>query len=215
MIQHLLELLLRPVLEKIKAIFGPFSKAFALVGEFWTNLTTIGKRTESLINEIISEAQQWRSFRENINFRTKLVSLPAAVDHIKDFFDQIRTAWQAVLDLVQELRNKFNVPGNPTEEAEQAIKDIQNSGFKNLLEKFPRLAKGLEKVLGALALLLDALASISKAIDDLTAIVDATRAIREAVEEGGPLFLSQKNPRRLEHLDDGTPIKIRVGNLHS
>jgi len=215
MIQHLLDLLVRPILEKLKAIFAPFGKAFKLVGDFWDKLTTIGQRTQSLVDEIVSEVSEWRNFRQNINFRTKLVSLPAAVDHIQDFVAQIRAAWQAVLDLAQQLREKFNVPGNPTEEAEQAIKDIENSGFRNLLEKFPRLAKGLEKVLGALALLLDALNSISTTIDDLKAIVDATKAIRETVEEGGPIFLSQKNPRRLEHLDDGTPIKIRVGNLHS
>jgi hypothetical protein len=84
-----------------------------------------------------------------------------------------------------------------------------------LLEKFPRLAKGLEKVLGFVALLADALESISSGIDDLQAILDTITAIREEVETGSTVFLQQKNSRKSLALRDGGSIKIRVGNLHS
>jgi hypothetical protein len=120
-----------------------------------------------------------------------------------------------VLDLVKEVRGKVAGTSNPTEEAEEAIADIENSSFKTILEKFPRLFKAFEKLLGFVAIILDALESIIKGVDDLTTIVEALKAIREDIETGGPLFLKQTNKRRTETLADGTKIKIRLGNLHS
>lgn len=215
LIGDLLDKILAPFWDKVKQVFAPFGRAFNLVGRFWTQLTTIGTRSRDLINSILSEIEAWRSFRENISFRTKLVSLPAAIDHFQDFIQQLRAAWDAVVDIVRQVRGKFETTGNPTEEAEEAIADIQNSGFKGLFEKFPRLFKGLEKVLGFLAILLDALESISAGVDDLQTIVNALRTLREDIETGGPLFLSQSNRRRTLRLRDGGSIKIRLGKLHS
>jgi uncharacterized protein Yka (UPF0111/DUF47 family) len=162
----------------------------------------------------LSEIDSWRNFKENIAFRTKLVSIPHAIDHAQDFVQQVRDAWSAVLDVVKEIKGKFETTGNPTEEAEEAISDIENSGLRTIVEKFPKLFKGLEKLLGFLAILLDAFESISKTIDDLTKIVEALKTLREDVETGGKLFLGQTNRRKTVHLDDGTKVSFRVGNLH-
>jgi hypothetical protein len=210
-----IERLLAPFFDKLKSVFAPFGKAFNLVGRFWNQLTTIGSRSRDLVNSVVLEVEAWRNFKENIAFRTKLISLPAAIDHIGDFIGQVRAAWDAVLDIIRQIKGKFETTGNPTEEAEEAIADIQNSGFRGILEKFPKLFKGLEKVLGFLAILLDALESISAGVDDLQTIVNALRTLREDVESGGPLFLSQSNPRKSLRLDGGGSIKIRVGKLHS
>ena len=210
-----IERLLKPFVDKFKEAFAPFGRAFNLVGRFWTQLTTIGTRSRDLVNSILGEIEAWRNFRENISFRTKLISLPSAINHFQDFIQQLRDAWAAVVDIVRQVKGKFETTGNPTEEAEQAIEDIQNSGFRGILEKFPKLFKGLEKVLGFLAILLDALESISSGVDDLQTIVNALRTLREDVETGGPLFLSQSNRRKSLRLQDGGSIKIRVGNLHS
>ena len=213
-IGDIIDRLLAPLFEKVKKIFEPFGKAFNLVGRFWTQLTTIVSRAQSLVELVISEVSEWRNFRENIAFRTKLVSLPAAVDHVQDFIAEVRAAWSAVVELVQQLKGKFETTGNPTEEAEEAIADIQNSGFKTIIEKFPKLFKGLEKLLGALAILLDAFEAISVGIDDLTTIVNALRDLRVDVESGGPLFLQQSNRRKSIRLKEGGSIRVRIGNLH-
>jgi hypothetical protein len=213
-IGDIIDRLLAPLFEKVKKIFEPFGKAFNLVGRFWTQLTTIVSRSQSLVELVISEVTEWRNFRENIAFRTKLVSLPAAVNHVQDFIAEVRAAWSAVVELVQQLKGKFETTGNPTEEAEEAIADIQNSGFKTIIEKFPKLFKGLEKLLGALAILLDAFESISVGIDDLTTIVNALRDLRIDVESGGPLFLQQSNRRKSIRLKEGGSIRVRIGNLH-
>src|ERR1041385_88885 len=213
-IGDIIDRLLAPLFEKVKKIFEPFGKAFNLVGRFWTQLTSIVSRSQSLVELVISEVTEWRNFRENIAFRTKLVSLPAAVNHVQDFIAEVRAAWSAVVELVQQLKGKFETTGNPTEEAEEAIADIQNSGFKTIIEKFPKLFKGLEKLLGALAILLDAFESISVGIDDLTTIVNALRDLRIDVESGGPLFLQQSNRRKSIRLKEGGSIRVRIGNLH-
>jgi|SRR5215813_5087861 len=209
-----LDRLLAPIIDKVKSAFAPFGRAFNLVGQFWDKLTTIGSRTREIFDLVESEISEWRNFKENVAFRTKLISLPAAIDHAQDFIEQVREAWAAVLDIVKSVKGKFETTGNPTEEAEEAISDIENSGFKTLVEKFPKLFKGLEKVLGFLAILLDAFESISNGLDDVLTILRALQTFREDLETGGPLFLKQSNPRKIVHLDDGTRVSFRVGNLH-
>jgi len=166
--------------------------------------------------EIKSEINEWRNFREAIPVRTGVISLPAAIDQTERLLDQIRAAWEAIVDLAREIRKQAQgQQESPTEEAEQAVKDIEGSGIRGLLEKFPKLAKGLERVLGFLAIAVGVIESIQKSIDDLSDIVDAIRAIREEIETGSTIFLQQKNQRKIVTLKDGTKMKIRLGNLHS
>jgi prophage DNA circulation protein len=205
---------LEPIISRLKQAFAPFGKLIEFVTRFKDAIFTLGSRTRHLIDTIISEVNEWRNFRENIAFRTKVVSLPAAVDHVQEFWQMITAAWSAILDLVEQIKGKFQTTGNPTQEAEEAIADIEKSGFKTILEKFPKLFKGFEKVLGFVAIVLDVVETLSASVDDLTTIVEALKAIREDVESGGPLFLKQTNKRRIETLEDGTKIKIRLGNLH-
>jgi archaellum component FlaC len=207
--------LIQPLLDKLKEALGPLGKMFDLLGKFWTNLTSLGGKIQALINLILSEIDAWKNFKESITFRTRVISIPAAIQHIEEFKDQIIAAWNSVKDLVQQIKGKFQTTGNPTEEAEQAVEDIESSGFKTILEKFPKLAKGLEKVLGFVAILVDALETIIATVDDLTAIVNALKAIRIEVMTADAIFLKNSNPRKTLKLEDGSSIKIRVGNLHS
>ncbi len=211
----LFDSLLNPILEAVKKALGPFGKLFDLIGKFWNNLTSLGSRVQLLFNSILAEIQAWRTFKEDISFRTRVINVKSAIDKTQEFIDQLKAAWAAVKDLVENLKGKFQTAGDPVGDAKAAVDDIEASGFKGILEKFPRLAKGLEKVLGFVALLADALESISSGIDDLQAILDTITAIREEVETGSTVFLQQKNARKRVHLDDGTVMKIRVGNLHS
>jgi hypothetical protein len=214
LISDIVDRLLEPIFDKIKQAFAPFGKAIAFIGNLWDKITSIASRTRTLIDTVVDEVNEWKNFKENISFRTKLVSLPAAITHLEDFISEVRAAWAAVIELVKQLRSKFETTGNPTEDAEDAIADIENSSFRGILEKFPKLLKGLEKVLGFAAILLDAAESISVAIDDLQTIVNALRDLRIDIESGGPLFLQQSNRRKSVQLKDGGSIKIRIGNLH-
>jgi hypothetical protein len=207
--------LIQPLLDAIKRLLGPFGKLLDIIGKFWTNLTTLGERTSKLFQSILAEITAWRNFKEDISFRTRVINVKRAIEKSQEFIDQLKLAWGAIKDLVQNLKGKFQTAGDPVGDAKAAVDDIESSGFKGILEKFPKLAKGLEKVLGFVALLADALESISSGIDDLQAILDTITAIREEVETGSTVFLGQTNARRTVKLADGGTIKIRVGNLHS
>jgi hypothetical protein len=207
--------LAEPILAKIKEALGPFGKLFDLLGKFWQNLTNLFADIQTLVSSILSEIAAWKSFKESLSFRTRVINVKSAIDKTEEFWQQIVAAKDSVIDLWKQLRGKFETTGNPTEEAEQAIADIEGSGFKTILEKFPKLVKGAEKVLGFVAIVADALESIIAGVHDLQAIVDVLKGIREEIETGSTVFLQQKNARKIVKLDDGTSMKIRVGNLHS
>lgn len=214
MIKDLIFKLLQPLIDRVKQALAPFGKLVAFVTRFRDSIFGLGAKVRQLADLVRTEIEEWKNFQENIAFRTKVISLPVAIDHIGEFWQMITAAYRSIIDLIQQVRGKFEVAGNPTQEAEEAIADIQKSEFKTIIEKFPRLLKGLEKVLGFVAIVLDALETISAGLDDLITIAEALRAIREDIETGGPLFLKQTNRRRVERLADGTKIKIRLGNLH-
>jgi hypothetical protein len=207
--------LVDPILDKIKEALGPFGKIFELLGKFWTNLTHLFTDIQNLVDSILFEIQAWRSFKESLSFRTRVINVKSAIEKTEEFWREIVRAKDAVIDLWKQLRGKLETTGNPAEEAEEAIADIEGSGFKTILEKFPKLLKGAEKVLGFVAIVADALESIISAVADLQAIVNVLKDIREEIETGATIFLSQKNARRTVTLTDGTTMKIRTGNLHS
>ena len=202
-----------PLLAAIKRALGPVGRLFDLIGRFWERLTNVFTRINELVDLIKSEISEWKRFKEDVRYRTSVINIPKAVQQTEEFIGQIVQAKDAIIDLWNELRDKLNEE-SPTEEAEQAVKDIEASGIKDLLSKFPRLLKGVEKILGFLAIVADALNSILNALDDLIAIVGALKAIREEVEHGSTVFLQQRNARRTVTLEDGTKMKIRIGSLH-
>jgi hypothetical protein len=211
----LLDSLIQPIIDRIKEVFRPFGRLIDFVAHFWTSISSVGSKTRDLINLVVSEVNEWKNFKENIAFRTRVINVKSAIEHVQDFIEQIAAAWRAILELVQQLRSKFETTGDPAREAQEAVEDIENSGFREIFAKFPKLLRGLEKVLGFVAIVLDALESIIVALDDLTTIVNTLKTIREDIETGGPLFLTQSNRRRTGRLSDGTSMKIRIGKLHS
>jgi len=207
--------LFNPILSAIKRALGPFGRLFDLLGKFWRRITHLFEKIQELVNLIRTEIIAWRNFKEDIAYRTGVINIPKAVEKTSDLIREIASARDAVIDLVQQIRDKFATGGNPAEEAEQAIKDIEASGLRDILSKFPRLLKGAEKVLGFVAIVTDALETILDALDDLIRIVKAIRDIRDEVEHGATIFLQQKNKRKSLALVDGGSIKVRLGNLHS
>lgn len=207
--------LLQPLIDAIKRALGPFGKALDLISKFFTGFRDSFNKGLSLSEEIITEIREWRNFKENIHVKQRVINLPIAIDQSIALLDQIKAAWNAIIDLAQQIKKQAQgQTEDPTTEAEEAVSDIESSGVKSILEKFPKLAKGLEKLLGFLAVAVGVLESIQSAIDDLSNIVAAIRGIREEIETGSTIFLSQSNPRKTVTLEDGSTMKIRVGNLH-
>ena len=212
----LLERLIAPLLDKLKQVFAPFRKVLDLVARFVHNVANLRNDVQSLASLVVSEIDAWKNFKENIAFRTRVINVRSAIEHIGDFWDEIRGAWAAVVDLWEQLRETVSETGggNPEAEARAAIEDIEASGFSGILRKLPKLGKVFEKALGIIALVADGLEQMVTFVADMTTIVNALRDIRLAVETGEQLFLKQSNARRIETLADGTKIKIRLGKLH-
>lgn len=214
----ILDRLLAPFVDKLKQMLGPFGKLFDLISKFIGGFKATFDKSIRLAGLIANEIHEWKTFRENVPVRTGVISLPSAIEKSKQLLDEIRRAWDSIVNLAKEvkkqLQGQMETPEELSEEAVQSIEEIEASGVKTILEKFPRFAKVLGKIAGFLAIAIGALESIQSAVDDLTNIVIAIRDIREEIEHGATIFLSQKNPRRIVHLDDGTSMKIRVGNLH-
>jgi hypothetical protein len=179
-----------------------------------TGCSNLFEHIQHLVDSILAEIAAWKNFKENVAIRTRVINVKKAIDKTEELWQQIVAAKDAVIDLWKQLKTKFELGGNPTEEAEEAIKDLEKSGIRDLLSKFPKLLKAFEKVLGFVALVADALETIISAIEDLQKIVDALAGLRREVEELDTVFLSQRNPRKTIRLAGGGSIKIRVGNLH-
>lgn len=213
-LSDIIQRLVQPILDKIKAALGPFGKLFDLLGRFWSNITNLKANVSTLVSTIVGEISAWRDFKESIAYKNKVINLKSARESVGDFIEQLKQAWLSVKALIEDIKGKFETTGNPTEEAEQAIKDIEASGFRDILAKFPKLIKGAEKVLGFVAIVADALESIIDAVADLQQIADTCREIREEIQFGKAFFLQQGNSRRTVNLVDGGKMKIRLGNLH-
>lgn len=208
--------LLTPLLNRLKQALGPFGKLFDLLGSFWTKARTSWEKGLLLERNIVAEVNAWKQFAVDIPLRTGVINIPKAVEQTRELLDQIKAAYFAIVDIAKEIRKQLTgAAESPTEEAAEAAKDIEASGIKGLLERLPRLAKGLEKILGFLAILIGVTESIEALIDDLTEILDAVRAIREEIESGSTVFLQQKNARKALALKDGGSIRVRVGTMHA
>jgi len=179
-----------------------------------THISTIFQRLDKLFNTIRSEITAWRSFRENIRYKSRVINVPKAYEQTVDFINQLKDTANAVRDLITKFKEKLGTE-SPVEEAEKVSADLEEGGAESLVKQFPKLAKGLEKLAGILTLAVDALATISDAIDDVQQIVDEISRIREEIQTANSIFLPQSNRRKSLGLRDGGSIHIRVGSLHS
>jgi len=178
-----------------------------------TEITTLFERIDELIQSVKSEIEAWKKFRINPKFKSRVVNIPAAYDRTKSFFESFPATWASFQDLIKQFRDKLNVE-NPVAEAEEAAAGVEESGAASILDRFPKLVKGLEKLAGVVTLVVDAIVTVSNALDDVQAIVDEVTSVREEIEDLETLFLSQSNPRETVKLAGGGSARFRVGNLH-
>jgi hypothetical protein len=215
LLDDIISRLIQPILDKVKRWLGPFGKLIDHVIEGYKHLLNIGKTLVDLRDEIVGEIKAWQSFKEDIHFRTRVISLPIAVEQTRNFIEGFATAWHAIIDLFKDIQR--TIKGAP--EPEDLAKDVESAvsspdSAEGLAKLFPKLAKLGERVLGAVLIIVQGLEGLSDALDDFKKIVDQAKAVREEIETGATVFLKQSNRRKTVRLDDGTTMKIRVGKLH-
>lgn len=212
----LLARLLQPILNALNAWLGPLRKLWEKLVATWEHMLSVGEDTKHLVLSVQAEIEGWRTFTLRPKVRNRVISLPLAVDKTKALIQGIPDSWRAIVDLFNQLRDKIQTSANPKSEGEEFAADLESGeGVAGLLKRLPKLAKGLEKMFGFLAIVLDALETISSAIQDLQTIVDEASRIRKEIEDLDTIFLSQRNKRRTVRTVDGESLKLRVGSLHS
>jgi methyl-accepting chemotaxis protein len=199
----------------IRRFLGPFGKLIDKVKETYDHLVNILNDAQELADSVVVEITAWKTFKQDIRIRQRVVQLERAIEKTRALIEGIPEAWRSILDVVKRVRANIGGGADAATEAEAVVEDVEEGGVSGLLKRFPSLAKGLEKLLGVLALIIQALESISGVIQDIQQIVDEIKAIRLEIERLDTIFLPQNNKRKTVRLSDGSTMKIRVGSLHS
>jgi len=214
----LFDSLLQPIVDLFNRIFAGtvVGKLVNKIIQGISHISTLVTRIENLISSIKDEISAFANWKEMVHFKSRVINIPKAVEQARDLVGEVIDAWHAILSLVNDIKEKLSGAENATEEAEEMASDFEEVGIgESLLKKLPKLSKGFEKLLGVVTLIVDSVISWSDAVDKLQDIVNAVSDLRDAIESGDTIFLSQKNGRREVPLAQGGAIKIRVGGLHS
>lgn len=211
-----LERLLGPIIHRVLQWLGPFGDLLRRIVDSYASIRTIFDRAQKFVSSVISEGQEWNRFRANFAWRTRVINLKIAYEQTSALVQQILGVWSSIKDLIKDAQQQIKGAPEPEELATDIAEGVSlDEGVSGLAKLFPKLARLGTKILGVVTILLNAAEGISRAIDDLQQIVDAVTALRQELEFGSTIFLSQKNPRRTIKLADGGSMKIRLGNLHS
>ena|SRR5215471_1927303 len=176
--------------------FPALQKLLDLAKKIIEHFTGVFQAGVDLFNSAQSEFIAWKSFKQDIRFKQRVIQVERALAKAQEFFNAIVSAWKEILSLIKSGGVKLET-GGAAEIAEAA------SGI------------GLPiAIVNAIVLIVEVLDTIRNLIDTAQNIVTVITDLRELIE-GDLLFLQQRNTRRVEKLADGSTIKIRVGSLHS
>ncbi len=205
------------IFDAIKSFLGPVGKLIDSIKTSITHLTSIVQNSTKLLDGIIAEAKAWGNFKQDIRIKGRVIQLESAIEKTRALIEGIPAAWRSIQDIFKTFKTQFDAGGDPIADADAAAEDLasaEEGGITSLLKKFPKLAKSFEKILGVLALVIQALEAVSGVVDDLQQILDEITALRMEVERLDTIFLPQSNKRKTLKLADGSTIRIRVGSLH-
>jgi hypothetical protein len=203
--------------ELLSTKLAPITAQLAPVLKVLTNLkdSTVGlfDKITKLTTTIRTEYEAIRNFKEDLHWRGRVVNAPQVVKKVKRLADIPSEVALKVKDLIQRIEEQSPQGKSPAALADEAAADLEGiESFRGLLTKWvPKLAKGAERLLGVLAILVDVLVAWNAAIDDLQTIADDVKEVRLDIEKLDLIFLPQNNPRRWVTLTDGRRMRIRVG----
>jgi hypothetical protein len=204
----ILETLENALLEKLAPILGPIKGLVSIFTKFRESTFGTFEAGNKLFEEVLSEYEKIRTFKERPMWRNRVVSVPRVIDNFQKLVAIPEQVFAAFKDLTAQLKGKIK-PGTFDVEELEGLEDLRGV-FSRL---GPKITAGFEKVLGIFAIILDALVTTRATIDDLKKIVDAVKTVREDLENLDGVFLPQNNSRKTIQSDIG-PIRIRVGKLH-
>ncbi len=187
---------------------GLIDKAVLLFGQ----IKTLIPRTHKLTEDILSEFHEWSTFKE-ARFSHRVINIEQALRKNSELIRGMKASFNAVRDIIRLIKAPLQ---SPLEGAAEDVEAVTGAGsVAELLARFPRLARGLERAIAFLGLLIEYVAAFNAAVNDFQTILDELKRVRLAIEKLDTVFLGQGNKRKFVKLADGKFIRIRVGNLHS
>jgi hypothetical protein len=196
---------------------GPITSQLQPVLKVLTDLkgSTVGlfDKVTKLATTVRTEYEAIRNFKEDLHWRGRVVNAPQVVKKVKRLTEIPSEVALKIKDLITRIEEQSPGGKSPAELADEAAADLEGiESFRGFLTKWvPKLAKGAERLLGVLAILVDVLVAWNAAIDDLQTIADDVKEVRLDIEKLDLIFLPQNNPRRWVTLEDGRRMRIRVG----
>lgn len=220
LLQQLEETIVQKLAQVFKPVLDPLKKLWGIIKGFFTALIDVVPETITLVGDIVSEVRAWKDFKQNISFKTGVINLQSVRDRIEMLIQELIDAWNNLREL---FTSGFKLPLKSVNEAVDAAEEVVTAfedffGKFGLREALAKLGGSLEKAGGkvfeVLALIQAVAEEALKVVREMQSIVNAVRDVRKTFQTGEGLFLSQSNKRKVVHLDDGTSMKIRLGNLH-
>lgn len=202
---------------KIAPLLAPLRPVLHVLGNLKDSTIGLWGKIDKLTKDAVHEYKEIKNFKEDLHWRGRVINAPEVVKKIKRLTEIPSELFRIIQELTATIREQSLLgksPGSLAEEAAQSLEGIEE--FRGLLQRFvPKLAKGAEKLLGVLAIIVDAIVLWNTLVDDLQKIVDDVKEVRLDLEKLDLIFLPQNNARRYVKLEDGRTIRIRVGgHLH-
>jgi len=165
------------LLSEIQTFFTNF---FSAADRVEARVKTLTDNIDALIKNTETEIQNFKDFKFDPKWKTRVINVPIAIEQIKEFIvnvpeDLIDTLKKASGDL-RALFNLFEhgPPGTSPAETAGALSHVV--GFASAIDQAFEVLEGM--------------------VDDLTSIVDDIKQLREQVEGLDAFFLSQGRPRK-------------------
>lgn len=196
----------------IAPIVAPLRPVLTVLGDLRGSTIGLFDKITKLTTTCKEEYEAIKNFKEDLHWKGRVVNAPQVVKKIKRLTEIPAEVVARIKDLIETIREEAGGK-TPAELAEDAVDSLEGiAEFRGLLERLgPKLAKGAEKLLGVLAILVDVIIQWNRAIDDLQKIADDVREVRLDIEKLDLIFLPQNNARRWVTLDDGRRSRWRIG----
>lgn len=200
------------------AVVGPIRTVILQLRTAIDTLTHVFETVQGIIDDTVGIYHELQHFELKPHWQTRALSVPDAIQNIKDLSEVPGKIFIAAKDLWTRLKSKVAQPS--AQAADEAVASIEEAGSVEgfLLRVFPRLAKligrAIAKILAIVGFVVEALIDVSNGLADIRALVGQFRVALESLNHLDAVFLRQNKKRQTLRLEDGSTIRVRIPRRH-